>query len=40
MSENIAAAIAAKNEVIAQQGTSLDEVAAVLLVLPLRQSVR
>ena len=30
MSENIAAAIAAKNEVIAQQGTSLDEVAAVL----------
>ena len=30
MSENIAAAIAAKNEVIAQQGTSLDEVTAVL----------
>ena len=30
MSENIAAAIAAKNEVIAQQGTSLDEVAAIL----------
>ena len=30
MSENIAAAIAAKNEVIAQQGTSLDEVAEVL----------
>ena len=30
MSENIAAAIAAKNQVIAQQGTSLDEVAAVL----------
>ena len=30
MSENIAAAIAAKNEVIAQRGTSLDEVAAVL----------
>ena len=30
MSENIAAAIAAKNELIAQQGTSLDEVAAVL----------
>lgn len=30
MSENIAAAIAAKNEVIAQQGTSLDDVAAVL----------
>lgn len=30
MSENIATAIAAKNEVIAQQGTSLDEVAAVL----------
>ena len=30
MSENIAAAIAAKNEVIAQLGTSLDEVAAVL----------
>lgn len=30
MSENIAAAIAAKNEVIAQQGTSLDEVASVL----------
>ena len=30
MSENIASAIAAKNEVIAQQGTSLDEVAAVL----------
>ena len=30
MSDNIAAAIAAKNEVIAQQGTSLDEVAAVL----------
>ena len=30
MSENIAAAIAAKNEVIAQQGTSLDEVVAVL----------
>lgn len=30
MSENIAAAIAAKNEVIAQQGTSLDEVSAVL----------
>lgn len=30
MSENIAAAIAAKNEVIAQQGEILDEVAAVL----------
>ena len=30
MSENIAAAIAAKNEVIAQQGTSLDEVSAIL----------
>ena len=30
MSENIAAAIAAKNEVLAQQGASLDEVAAVL----------
>lgn len=30
MSNNIAAAIAAKNEVIAQHGTSLDEVAAIL----------
>lgn len=30
MSNNIAAAIAAKNEVIAQQGTSLDEVSAIL----------
>ena len=30
MSENIAAAIAANNGVIAQQGTSLHQVAAIL----------